>query len=235
MKKHLSVLMLFARSSIYKLLGLLILMAAAEAALFLLVLGRSPDSPLEMIFSQGKTAIVCGVAFVLYTALLCLTGCEFGSKQGYTLRRLRVSEWGIYFWQAGYNLCCYLIFWFVQLAAALLLCRLYMSRGGGPQDVFLVFYRNSFMHSLLPLDETSRYIRNLLLAPALGLATAYFPLCQRYGRPAAGTVILTGLTLGLFADAMGGLGTDVIVILLSVLLAAASVWGVYNRRKCYET
>lgn len=234
MKKHLSVLMLFARSSIYKLLGLLILMAAAEAALFLLVLGRSPDSPLEMIFSQGKTAIVCGVAFVLYTALLCLTGCEFGSKQGYTLRRLRVSEWGIYFWQAGYNLCCYLIFWFVQLAAALLLCRLYMSRGSGPQDVFLVFYRNSFLHSILPLDETSRYIRNLLLAAALGLETAYFPLCQRYGKPAISTGLIAGVTVVMFAGAMGSFGTDVMIILLSAVFAAVSVRGAYSRRERYE-
>ncbi len=235
MKKHLSVLMLFARSSIYKLTGLLVLMAGTETALFFLALEKAPDIALETVFSRGRTGIVCAVAFVLYTVVLCLTGCEFGSKQGYTLRRLRVSEWSVYFWQTGYNLCCYLIFWFVQLAAALLLCGLYMSHGGGSQDVFLAFYRSSFLHSLLPLDETSRYVRNAVLAPALALAAAYFPLCQRYGKLAVGTIFLAGLTVVMFSNAMGGFGGDAIVILFSGFFAATSVYGVYRRRKHYET
>ncbi len=234
MKKHLSVLMLFVRSSIYKLSTLLVLMTAAETVLFAIALKKLPDSMAETVFSHSRIGIVCGAAFVLYTAVLCLTGCEFGSKQGYTLRRLRVSEWNIYFWQAGYNFCCYLIFWFVQLAAALLMCRLYMARGGGVQDVFLVFYRNSFLHSLLPLDETSRYIRDLLLAAALGLETAYFPLCQRYGKPAISTGLMTGMTVVMFAGSMGSFGTDVMVILLSAVFAAVSVWGAYSRRESYE-
>ena len=109
-----------------------------------------------------------------------------------------------------------------------------MARGGGVQDVFLVFYRNSFLHSLLPLDETSRYIRDLLLAAALGLETAYFPLCQRYGKPAISTGLMAGMTVVMFAGSTGSFVTDVMVMLLSAVFAAVSVCGAYSRRGSYE-
>lgn len=223
MKKQLSVLMLLIRSSFYKLLALLAVMAAVQAALFYLVLRTGRELTLPELFSKGKTGIVCGVAFVLYTAVLCLTGCELGSKQGYTLRRLSISERSIFFWQAGYNLCCYLLFWFVQLAAVLIICRLRMAQTGGPQDVFLMFYQDPFLHSVLPLDESSRYVRNAAMAAAMGCVTAYFPLCQRRGGFAVSTVFMTGVSVVFFAAEMGSFSRDIIVILLSVLFASTAV------------
>lgn len=223
MKKHLSVLMLLVRSSFYKLLALLAAMAAVQTALFYLALRAEPELALPALFSKGRTGLICGAAFVLYTAVLCLTGCELGSKQGYTLRRLSISERSVYFWQVGYNLCCYLLFWFVQLAAVLFISRLRMAHTGGPQDVYLMFYQNSFLHSVLPLDETSRYVRNAAMVVAMGCVTAYFPLCQRRGGFAISTVFMTGVTVCFFAAGLGACGRDVVVILLSVLFASTAV------------
>lgn len=234
MRKHLSVIMFIARSSACRLACLLVLMSAAQIAAFLFIMDGMGDMSLGLAFSRSRTGLICAVSFVLYMAVLCLPGCEFGAKSGYTLRRLRISERMVYFWQAGYNLCCFLIFWFVQLAVVLLLCRIYMSRTGGPQDVFLAFYRHSFLHSLLPLDETTRYARNAFLAVALGLTSAYFPFSQRYGRIAVSTLLSTGTALVLFSDSMGSTGTDMIVMFLSTVYTAAAVWGVLKRRTDHE-
>ena len=119
MRRHLSVLMLIARSTIYKLLGLLVLMVCAEGALYYVTLKKILTDgsmfSVEELISNSHIIWVFAVFFVIITILLCLTGCEYGSKQGYKLRRLRISERSIFLWQSIYNIFCYLVIWAVQL------------------------------------------------------------------------------------------------------------------------
>ena len=55
------------------------------------------------------------------------------------------------------------IFWAAQVLFVLLLCRVYLAKADpacvNAQTVFLAFYRQKFLHSLLPLAETSRWVR----------------------------------------------------------------------------
>ena len=107
MKKHSSVLMLLARSTIYRVLALLVLLAVIERVLFgrALPYGQFGEDGLKTCFSESYIAWAFGLYFLLLTALLCTTGCALGSRTGDTLRRLRISEKAVFLWQCGYNAC----------------------------------------------------------------------------------------------------------------------------------
>lgn len=204
MKRHLSIWMLMARSTICKVLGLLLALAAADGVLFALTLRKDTSIlGLEQVLAESHLSIVFGVCMVLLMAVLCLNGCEFSAKQGYTLRRLRVSQREIFLWQAAHNaVCC---FWLlaVQTLIVLALCRVYAAQDPdmvNSQTVFLAFYRVPFLHSLLPLADGWRYVRNAVLCAALGVCAAAFPVQQRQGNRGFAAVILTALTVLFFVQ-----------------------------------
>ncbi|MDD2375535.1 MAG: hypothetical protein PHQ55_07510 [Eubacteriales bacterium] len=87
MRKHLSILMLLARSSVYKIITLLAVMTAVEAILFYRAISLS-DTMLEVVVDRSYISFVFAAACVLMTIILWLPGCEFGSKTGYTIKRL---------------------------------------------------------------------------------------------------------------------------------------------------
>ena len=243
MKKHLSVLMLCARSTVYKMLGLFFAMAAAEILLFGLTLRGVPAGPplgLEAAFDASRVSFAFAAAFLLLCALLCMTGCEYsGSRPSYTLRRLSVSRRTVLFWQSVYNILCLFLLWAVQLFVALLLCRLYMSKADpatvSGQTVFLAFYRNKFLHSLLPLAETSRYIRNLMLIVGLGVTAACFPQRQQRGQMGIAVIPLALIAAAVFPMEMGQGQGDFTISALALAAAGFAVFGIWKGPETDET
>lgn len=129
MKNFTSVLMLWARRSIWQVLAIIAVMAAAETALFyFLALPKAGGLSLNTAITTGLTGPACAVFFALLCVLLCLSGCDFGTRSNYTLCRLSVSRRKVFLAQAMYNFICFLIFWGVQTAIALALCILYVRR-----------------------------------------------------------------------------------------------------------
>ena len=96
MKKHLSVFNLMATSSIYKITGLFGIMGIIEFFLFRMVMLAGPNENgtfhIEYVFEQSRTLWVFAAALLVLTVFLCATGYETSSKQGYTLKRLSISE-----------------------------------------------------------------------------------------------------------------------------------------------
>ncbi len=238
MRQHLSVLMLAARSTIYQVLGLFAAMAITEGWLFYFTLQQAlGDQPLglEQVIRQSRIALVCGVGFILLCALLSLTGSELGGgKLRYTVQRLSVREEGTVFWWAGYNAVCFFLFWVVQLTIALLLCQLYISRMDSTytsgQTIFLAFYRNNFLHSLLPLAEASRYLRNGVLILCLGVCASCFSFRQRRGEKGIAVVALAVIALVSFPQAMGSFSGDLLLAFLALCITAGAVAGIWRER-----
>lgn len=237
MRQHLSVLMLAARSTIYKILGLFMVTAIAEGTLFYLVLQKTlAGEPLglEQLMSESRIALVCGVSFLMLCALLSLTGYESsGSKLRYTLQRLSVGEKTIVFWWAVYNAACFFLFWALHVAIVLLLSQLYVARMDAAyvsgQTILLAFYRNNFLHSLLPLAEASRYLRNASFVLSLGISTACFSYHQRHGKKGVTTVVLAILVVVYFSQAMGSFGSDLLLYLVALGTTAVIVLGVWKK------
>lgn len=234
LKKHLSVFMLMARSSIYKVIGLFVLMAAAEWSLFYARLrqGATGDSfNLELVFDESHLMWVFGIGFLLITILLSRTGCEFSSKVGYTLKRLSVSERFVFFWQSLYNILCYLMFWMVQILIVFGLCSLYVKMAPEGyvtnQTVFLAFYRNDFLHSLLPMEDAGFWMKNIMIVIAMGICSARFPMAQRKGSKLSEIIPLTCVTLAFFIGELGeylSLAITIGVCFICVILAVVHVF-----------
>lgn len=240
-RQHASILMLLARSSIYRILGILagttiveflLFRRKLQAAVMAFQLGLgNQEWSLEEIVDYSWITWSTVVGFVLVTVVLCLVGCERGSKQGYTLRRLAVSERGIFFWQAGYNVCIYLIFWSVQAVLLWCLCLLYMKQADptltSNQTVFLAFYRNAFLHGMLPLDDAIGWVRNGIMILGLGIAAATFPFRQRRGKFGSEIVALVLLTILWFGRMPGDFVYEIIQIIMSLSVAAECIWHVF--------
>ncbi len=238
MRQHLSVLMLAARSTIYKVIALFVVMTAAQGTLFYLALQKVVDGEplgLEQLINQSRIPVVGAVCFLFLSALLSLSGCETGgSKLRYTLQRLSISEKITVFWWAGYNVACFLLFWVVQLVIALLLCQLYVVRMDptyvSGQTICLAFYRNNFLHSLLPLAETSRYIRNGILIFCLGISAACFSFRQRRGKIGIAVVAIGMMVVVSFSKPMGSFASDMLLSVLALSFTAGAMLGVWEER-----
>lgn len=232
MKKHSSVFMLMARSTIYRVLGLLIVMAVAEAGLFWLRLQQGPidgNFSLEAVIGESRLALACAAIFLFVNAVL-----SWGShiiSDTYTAARLSVSGKMVYLWQCVYNTLCYLLFWMVQILIGIGLCRMYEAMAPAEfvsnQTVFLAFYRSEFLHSFLPFEETWVWVRNILLIVALGISSSRYPGKSR--KIGIGSLFLFSAIGVFFVQEIGDTASVVVLIIAAVLCAVPSVLKALNK------
>lgn len=224
MKQQLSVPMIAARATFYKILGALALMGVVEGALFHLGLSRSVS--LESAFRTGFTQLVFRCAFIVIFILLISWARAANTR--YTIRRLAVSERVFTLWNALYGILIFLILWGVQFGFALLLCKYYLLSADpalvSPQTVFLAFYRSDFLHSLLPLAEVSRWVRQFAFVITLGVCSACAPcLIRRSYKPVA-VLLPYILFLSLFDRPVGDVALDAILTLGLLVIAVYALW-----------
>lgn len=245
MKKHLSVFALIARSSIFKLLILFVLLAGVEGIVFYLKLKNELMVASELgmqlvgveyVFSSGRVFWIAALIFLLMTAQLCVVGCNFGSRQSYTLNRLLISEKSVFIWQSVFNIISYVMLWAVQLGIALALCRWYMNVAGetSGQAVMLAFYRNKFLHSLLPLSDITRLIRNVLMMFALSVTAARFVWANHRGQLGVGIIAMTALVLVFFAGETSVQNTDYLMSFCSAAVAFECLYSVLIKEADHE-
>lgn len=241
MRNKLSVFALFTRSNLYRILSLFALMAVVQTILFCLTMKSPLLHTLELIgaVEYSRLSLIFGAVFLLMTAQLCMTGCEFGSHPGYILRRLSVSPRMIFILQAISNTGFYLLLIATQ---ALILYGLsaYFPLLADPatvnhQSVYLSFYRSDFMHSILPLDEVSLYVRNLILALGMGIATASVPHYQRRRRVPIVIFIIAAVTLGFFVQELGNTAANTVVSLFVLVFAGSTVYNIMTGGDSVET
>ena len=223
MKKHSSVFMLMARSTIYRVLGLLILMAVAEGGLFWLRLQQGAidgNFSLEAIISESRLSWACA-AFFLFVNVILSWG-SYTISDAYTAARLSVSGKAVYLWQCIYNSLCYLLFWMVQILIGIGLCRVYEAMAPAEfvsnQTVFLAFYRSNFLHSFLPFEDTWVWVRNILLVVALGICSSRIPGKNR--KIGIGSCFLIAATGVFFVQ---GIGEAVALIIAAIVCAVPAV------------
>ena len=231
MNKHLSVLAMWARSNLRRVLALLGLMAVLEAALFAVQLGRLSGGALEDILKG--VPVIAAITLQVYMFFLCYSGDE-EKGVGYALGRLSIREETAILWKGVCNTAYLLLFWAVQTVLAVLFAHWYAA-GLDPasrtaQTVFLAFYRVPFLHGLLPLGEWTGYVRNLLVVLGLGLESGAAAYRWRRGGRVPLAFAMEILALTFFAKGPGeltdGMWMDVIVFLGAALsrLSIIATW-----------
>lgn len=216
--------MLYIRATFVPALVLILLTAVVSAVLFAVKItpeirysAESSDYAaeiygLETVFGHTIIPWIFAASAVLLTVLLCIPGTSFGSQTAYTMGRLRVSEKSTFLWQAGYNALVYFLLWAVGAAVLSGMCMWYETAvtTSTNQSVFLALYRDEFLHSMLPLHDISRIIRNLSICIALGVMAANYTYKQRNGKASYGIIPMLIYVLRAFPDKMGSLPGDII-------------------------
>ena len=227
-KKHLSVLMLYVRSSIIPLLGMLVLIGSIQTGLFLWRMNRGANS-LEAVIQSAHLRAVLMSGFLLLAAFLYRI-----NGGGYTLRRLRISERALFLWQSLSYFLCFALLWMAEVIIITLLCQYYLTQPVvnivSNQTLFLAFYRSDFLHSILPLEEISRWIYLLITFGTLSFTTAGATVRKRYGRNIRNNVPLSltvASMLFYFVRPLGSLASDVILSLLHTALILYTLWDVW--------
>ena len=239
MKKNLSVLMLAARTSIYHIAAIMAVMAAAESALLYYNLEKicsgSVIYSISEMFASAKVPLIFGTAFLFVCFILAATGCEFlGSRVRYTIQRLSVKEpVTVHLW-AVYNAAVLFVLWALQIAIAFGFSKLYMQYMSpeytSGMSIFIAFADDGFLHSLLPVFETTRYVRNVVLILALGETIAVFSYKMRRDVRDFNLILLAAIAIVGFKAQTGAFTNDMLVIILSLIISGASAYCVFRRR-----
>lgn len=246
MKKYLSVFGLFAKSSILKILLVIIAMTAAQCFIFTSEFGENLVAyniklsfpHIETLIERSRIDWICGLVFVIISVLLCLPGTSFSSKTGYTLDRLSVSPRAVFFCQAVYNLFVYFILWVAQVAVCFGLCLYYAQNAPeelvGNQSIFLAFYRNSFLHALLPLSDIAVWIRNGFLIIALAIATAEYPFKQRHKKLGFSAIAMVLFTIVFFKTDIVNSFNTILIVVVSIINVIEMCYNFFSEDNSYE-
>lgn len=248
MNKYLSTVGLYARWNLYRILVITLVTAALAGVLVwrypvgTVVLDENYVNPktgetttlvasyprLASVAAESRATIVCAVGFTAVVVVMSLTGCGYGVRSEYTVRRLRVKERRAVFLWAAYHAVLLVIFWAAVAAAVYgaMTLRLHMNVGGlwpeeevpSPQSLMMLCYTDPFMHHLLPLRDAAAWASDGAAVLAMAFSTVLFSYRQRRGRFSVMVLLALGGTIASF---FCGLGEDTGLLLLLILLGVA--------------
>ena len=187
----------------------------------------------ELAIENSHIMWIFFLAMLLITVSCCMTGCHFGSHQGYTLQRLQIKEKHIFLLQFIYNTLCYVILWSIQIIVIYVLGTYYVNHmvGTTNQTIFLAFYRNAFLHNLFPMEEWLKWGKLIASILGLGILSAVFPYKQRNGKFGVEIVIMLAIICIWFPSKMANYYVDALVIVWAVGLIAIICWQIWYREK----
>lgn len=238
MKRSLTTMMAASRGMIWKLLVVLLVMAAVQIGwmhhTLIQLAARAVQEQMGVTFSfvldSAGIYKISIFALVVLSAFCALQGCRFSGKNLYTLQRLPLGEWRTTVSWAVVHLSCYLIWWAAQLITVLVLWRQFAVQLGSKtpeMELFVAFYDNAFLHGLLPMAEWSRWIAAIVYLLALAWSSACFGFFQRRGRIRIEGMIMWVLRVMLMSNC-GSTGADVAVIVVSLCLMLTQGYGIWE-------
>lgn len=248
MNRYLSTVGLYARSSLYKILLITLVTALLAGALvYYYPVGQEanayyvdPDGNrmpytytepyLDGVIGISRAPVVCAVGFTAIVAVMCLTGCGYGVKTDYTVRRLRVREKTACMLWAGYHAALLLFFWAVLAltlyGVMLLRCHVEMpdwyGAEAGPQTMMLLCYTDTFLHHLIPLQDAAVWGLCISSVLAVAFTTVLFAYRQRRGSFSLLVLLALAGTIGGFFCSLGE-NTNFLLMLLLLGVAGAAL------------
>lgn len=209
MKVVYSVWQAAARQVVWKLLVILLVMAAVELGLFWYL----AENPALWEFTAGAGQgpgfgawlDKAGVFWAFFVSVFCLAGVLIhqgsdysGGRLRYTLQRLPLGEKAVTGLWAVFHGACFVVLWAAQTVVVLLCWRMYCRSwevAAPALELFVECYLDGFLHGLFPLGEAVRWVRQLLWLLVMSVGTAYFGFRQRRGKTSVGP--MAAVTAGL--------------------------------------
>ena len=248
MNRYLSTVGLYARLNLYKILLITLVTALLAGVLvYYYPVGQEanayyvdPDGNrmpytytepyLDGVIGISRAPVVCAVGFTAIVAVMCLTGCGYGVKTDYTVRRLRVREKTACMLWAGYHAALLLFFWAVLAltlyGVMLLRCHVEMpdwyGAEAGPQTMMLLCYTDTFLHHLIPLQDAAVWGLCISSVLAVAFTTVLFAYRQRRGSFSLLVLLALAGTIGSFFCSLGE-NTNFLLMLLLLGVAGAAL------------
>lgn len=252
MNRYLSTVGLYARWNLYKILTIILITALAAGFLVYrypigtVVLDENYVSAetgettqlvasypkLEGAVSGSGAPVVCAAGFAAIVAVMSLTGCGYGAKTEYTIRRLRVKERRAVLLWAAYHAVLLVIYWAVLAAVLYGVMHLrlqmdvpvdYFVYMYGPQSMLLLCYTDTFLHHLLPLRDVAAWGVGIASVLAAALSTVLFSYRQRRGSFSVMVLLALAGTIGSFFCGLGENANALLMVLLLGVAGAAFV------------
>ena len=98
----------------------------------------------------------------------------------------------------------------------------------GPQTVFLAYWLDPYLHSLMPMAQVSRWIRNILMCVSLGISAAAFSQKLRAGKKGIAIFVLAVIVLWGFPAEMTMSDMDTLPGLAAVIIGGISFLGIWT-------
>ena len=172
MRTVLSILDLYARRNLLRVLAVLVIMAGAQTVYCRVHLNTHPEQGpggLEIPF-----IIINFAAVVVISFFLCGRPSKASNRE-YAVRMLKASDVGIFLLNALFNFLVFMIVWAVQ-AAVILICMDMFSKSGsytyGPQGMPVWVYSLSWFNWNIPMEHTVYWLEHLMIIVSLAFACA---------------------------------------------------------------
>ena len=236
MKKHGTLFLLFLRHTAWKVLAVLLVSAAVQVGLFRFLVPDPTRHSLEIALGPMETCLwwMAILTFALLVSLLLTASTGKGKgRTDYLLDRLAVPPKEVILCQGLYNTLALLLFWAVQALIFLAMGAMYGRMGGhlGPQTFFLATWQNDLLHSFLPMEEVSRWVRNLIWWAGMGFTAAAGSAQLRQKEKAVAVFGLIGASAAVFRCPMGNLCLDVVYSLLAIGVTAVALYNAFGLGK----
>ena len=218
----LSFFALLARGSIYKILAIFTVLAAAEIISFYRCLKGGRVEGFQGILEGSIipiSAVFLTALSVLFFVLAWMEG-TIRTKSKNILMRLKLSKMQIFFVQSIYHLCCFIMLFVLQIWIVIFMFFLFRqefyTENISEQSLFVVFYSNDFLHCLLPLQEAGKWLRNILLLIAFSMQAARGIQRKNIILPA----LLFAITVSWFVHPIGTYSSEIVcgIIYLAVII-----------------
>lgn len=226
----LSLWALLAKGSFYKVLAVAFLMVMTETALFFHALQGGLAAPFDLMIEESRIHLVFLAALGAAYFLLIRMNRILDNEGRYTVMRLRATQTQVFAVRTVYDALCLLTLLAVQVGLVLCFSVIYGRTPGmqqGPQTLFLAFYRSRFLHGLLPMADTGKWVRNGLMLLAMGMEEAG-GVGKRY-RVTQVSVYL--MAASWFAAPVGLAWQDRICCFVYAVVMAADLLDLYKSRK----
>lgn len=236
MKQHKILFQLFLRHTAWKVLLILLASAAIQFGLFWFLIPDPARHSLESTLDPMESYLwwIVLLTFAVIVGLLLSASTVRGKgRTDYLLDRLAIPPKEVILCQGICNTLAVLLFWAAEALILLGLCWLYGVKGGflGPQTIFLATWQNDLLHSFLPMEEVSRWARNLIWSLSVGFAAAAGSAQLRRKGKSVGIFCLIGCSGAIFRCPMGNLALDVFYSLLALAIAAVTLYNAFTPGK----
>lgn len=231
MRRHMSIFILCVGSKIYRLLLLIAGLFVVNATIGL---AFDPFSTSED-YAPIRALLITFLAAVIVCGVICYTGNGKNSVTTYTYNRLRVSQKSLFIWDAVSNCLCFAILYCAETVSLFLDAVLYMKKEGytmNQQIILMAFYRKSFLHGFLPLDDTVVWIKNGIVILCVAVVCAFASQQFRWGKTSKLSIvgIVVALMLGGF-ESIPFAGTFFYIMPISMLTVVVLAEGLIEKLK----